>query len=71
MDICAYKINSRDGGVVQVVESLPNKCEALSSNPSTTKTKQQKKLILIFWHPQHPEILRMFMVALTRRWSYR
>jgi hypothetical protein len=29
-------------GVAQVVENLYSKCEALSSNPSTTK-KQQKK----------------------------
>jgi hypothetical protein len=29
--------------VVQVVEHLPNKCEALSSNPST-KTTTKKKL---------------------------
>jgi hypothetical protein len=30
-------VNLRAGGVTQAVEHLPNKCEALSSNPSTTK----------------------------------
>jgi hypothetical protein len=30
-------------GVVQVVESLPSKLEALSSNPSTEKIKKQNK----------------------------
>jgi hypothetical protein len=29
------------GIVTQVVEHLPNRCEALSSNPSTTKKKNQ------------------------------
>jgi hypothetical protein len=34
----------RDGGVAQVVESLPSKYAALSSTPSTTtKTKTQKQ----------------------------
>jgi hypothetical protein len=36
----------RAGGVVQVVEHLPNKHKALSSNPTTkkiTKQKQHKK----------------------------
>jgi hypothetical protein len=32
----------RAGGVAQVVECLPCKCKALSSNPSTAK-KQTKK----------------------------
>jgi hypothetical protein len=31
------------GGVIQVVEHLPSKCEALSSNSKTTK----KKIIII------------------------
>jgi hypothetical protein len=31
------------GGVAQVVECLPNKCEVLTSNPSTTLRKQPKK----------------------------
>jgi hypothetical protein len=30
------------GGVAQVVEHLPSKCEALSSKPSTTKKKSGK-----------------------------
>jgi hypothetical protein len=29
--------NHRAGGVAQVVQCLPSKCEVLSSNPSTTK----------------------------------
>jgi hypothetical protein len=33
----------RAGGVVQVVECLPSKCEALSLNPSTEKKKKRKK----------------------------
>jgi hypothetical protein len=32
-----------DGGVAQVVESLPSKCEALTSNPSTTTKNKTKK----------------------------
>jgi hypothetical protein len=39
--------NSRTGGVAQVVEFLPSKHEALSSNPNmakkTKKTKKKKK----------------------------
>jgi hypothetical protein len=34
----------KTGGVAQVVECLPIKCEALNSNPSTVKTKQNKTL---------------------------
>jgi hypothetical protein len=30
--------------VAQVVACLPNKCEALNSNPNTTKKKKKKKL---------------------------
>jgi hypothetical protein len=30
-----YPTQKRAGGVAQVVEHLPSKCEALSSNPST------------------------------------
>jgi hypothetical protein len=30
------------GGMVQVVECLASKCKALSSNPRTAKTEQQK-----------------------------
>jgi hypothetical protein len=33
----------RAGEVSQVVEHLPSKCEALSSNPSTAKKKKKKK----------------------------
>jgi hypothetical protein len=33
----------RAGGVAQVVELLPSKCKALSLNPSSKKTKKQKK----------------------------
>jgi hypothetical protein len=29
--------------VAQVVKGLPSKCEALSSNPNTTKGKKKKK----------------------------
>jgi hypothetical protein len=31
------------GGVIQVVEHLPSKCEALSSNPSTKKKRKERK----------------------------
>jgi hypothetical protein len=39
--------------VIQVVECLPNKFQALSSNPNTTKTKtnEQKNYIEISSHP--------------------
>jgi hypothetical protein len=30
------------GGVTQVIEHLPSKCEALSSNPSTAKKEKKK-----------------------------
>jgi hypothetical protein len=36
------KTEKRTGGVVQVVECLPNKHQALSSSPSTN-TKKKKK----------------------------
>jgi hypothetical protein len=32
------------GGMAQVVDCLPSKHEALSSNPSTDKKKQRKEL---------------------------
>jgi hypothetical protein len=35
--------SKRSGFVAEVVESLPSKCKALSSNPSTTKKKKKKK----------------------------
>jgi hypothetical protein len=33
----------RPGGVTEVVELLPSKCEALSSSPSTDKNKKRKE----------------------------
>jgi hypothetical protein len=33
-------VKTRGGGVAQVVKLLPSKHEALSSNPSTAKTKK-------------------------------
>jgi hypothetical protein len=41
----------RAGGVTQVVVSLPNKLEALRTNPSTTiqKKKKKKKIEKPFW----------------------
>jgi hypothetical protein len=48
MEIC-IKNKKRPGGVAQVVEHLPNKREALSSNYSADKKKKKKeKLILAF-----------------------
>jgi hypothetical protein len=45
------KLLFRTGGVAQVVEHLPSKCEALSSNPRIVKQQQeqqrQKKLLLV------------------------
>jgi hypothetical protein len=39
-----FKIHSpRAGGVLQVLQRLPSKCEALSSNPSTAKKKKKTK----------------------------
>jgi hypothetical protein len=37
-----YSIQKRFGGVVQMVEHLPSKCEVLSSNPSPKKTNQSR-----------------------------
>jgi hypothetical protein len=40
------KLKSKErrlGGVTQVVECLPNKCEALSSNSSTGKKKKKEE----------------------------
>jgi hypothetical protein len=34
--------------MAQVVEHLPNKCEALSSNPSVAKIKQKNSSIDIY-----------------------
>jgi hypothetical protein len=38
-----YKRKCGAGGVAQVIESLPSKCEALSSNPITSKKKKREK----------------------------
>jgi hypothetical protein len=35
----------RAGGMVQVVEFMPSKCNALDSNPNTIKNKQTNKYI--------------------------
>jgi hypothetical protein len=39
-DLEKYSGLQRTGGMVQVVECLPSKCEALSSNASTIKKKK-------------------------------
>jgi hypothetical protein len=39
----------RARGVVCVVECLSRKCEALSSNPTTTQNKQTKKYVLLLF----------------------
>jgi dipeptidase len=46
MEIC-IKNKKRPGGVAQVVEHLPNKREALSSNYSADKKKKRKKSL--YW----------------------
>jgi hypothetical protein len=33
----------RAGGMAQVIEHLPSKCEDLNSNPSTAKNKKRKE----------------------------
>jgi hypothetical protein len=44
-----YPIQKRAGRVAQIVESLPIKHEALSSNPSAAKKKKkEKKLTQVF-----------------------
>jgi hypothetical protein len=40
-----YPTEKRAGGVVQVVENLPSKPEAPSSNPSTAKIKGKKETV--------------------------
>jgi hypothetical protein len=40
--VLAYS-DSRAGGVAQAVEHLPNNCEAISSNPSTTKKERKAR----------------------------
>jgi hypothetical protein len=37
------KTHKRAGGVAQVVDHLPSKCEALSSNPSTEFKKKKRE----------------------------
>jgi hypothetical protein len=37
------KEQKQAGGMAQVVECLPSKCEALSSNSNITKGKKKKK----------------------------
>jgi hypothetical protein len=37
------KVHARVGGVAQVIEYLPSKHEALSSNPPITAKKKKKK----------------------------
>jgi hypothetical protein len=37
----------RAGGVTQVVQCLPSKCKALSSNPKTTKKRKIKDLFFL------------------------
>jgi hypothetical protein len=37
------KSQKRAGGMAEVVECLPCKCDALSSNPNNTKKKKKKK----------------------------
>jgi hypothetical protein len=39
------KNKAKKGWVTQVVEHLPSKCEALSSNPSATKKKKKKEYL--------------------------
>jgi hypothetical protein len=36
------KVSPRAGGEAQVVEHLPCKCKALSSNPSTSKVRERE-----------------------------
>jgi hypothetical protein len=37
------------GGVIQVVELLPSKHEALSSNPSTERERERKINVFVFF----------------------
>jgi hypothetical protein len=43
-----YPTQKRTGGVVQVIEHQPSKCEALSSNTSTAKKKKKLNLTSSF-----------------------
>jgi hypothetical protein len=42
-----WKLKHELGGMIQMVEHLPGKCEALSSVPSTTKKKKKKPIMLL------------------------
>jgi hypothetical protein len=47
-------IHNRAGRVTQVIEYLPSKCEALSSNPNTDQKKRRKevrrkKIVAFIW----------------------
>jgi hypothetical protein len=44
LGFCLNKREKRAGRMAQMVEYLPRKCEAPSSNPSTTKKKKKKKI---------------------------
>jgi hypothetical protein len=48
----------RAGGAAQTVEHLPNKCKALSSNPSTSPPKTQR-LNEYTYSPTKKEIQRI------------
>jgi hypothetical protein len=39
---------NRAGGMYQVAEHLPSKCEALSSNPSAAGKKKKRKYVNIY-----------------------
>jgi hypothetical protein len=38
---CFFRKMGKPGGMAQVVESLPSKCEALSSNSSTAQKDEE------------------------------
>jgi hypothetical protein len=42
-----YSTQKKAGGVAQVVECLPNKCEAVISNPSPARRKKKKSEHLV------------------------
>jgi hypothetical protein len=59
-NVTLFKIHLPEPGfAAQVVEHLPSKCEAPSSNPSTDKKKKSKKtqnnIYLMFLKPLTPE----------------
>jgi hypothetical protein len=71
------------GGMTQVVEHLPNKCEALSSNPNTDKKFFFENILIFFWvglefelRASHLQILYClshasspFLLCLLWRWG--